>query len=93
MPRAKLTPEQIASIPKLLAGGKHPADLARDWGVHRTAILYHSTGGKANRAMRQLVKLPWDSHLRAGHAALRVNKRAEAAAHFWKTAELLATHT
>lgn len=92
MPRQHLTPEQIASIPARIKAGEHPANLAKAWGVHRTAILYHANGGKASRAMRQLVRLPWDSHLRAGHSALRVNNRAQAAAHFWKAAELLAIH-
>jgi len=92
MPRPILTPEQIASIPSLIKGGETTVSLGRKWGVHRSAITYHSTGGKANRLMRQLIRLPWDSHLRDGHKALRVNDRATAAAHFWKAAELLSTH-
>ena len=94
MPLRKLTPEQIASIPARLAQyGTTPETLAAEFRVHRRAIHYHATGGKAAVAMRQMNLLPWLPHLRDGRRALRRNDRATAAAHFWKAAELLATHT
>lgn len=94
MPRPKLTTDQIASIPARLAQpGTTIETLAAEFKVHRRAIHYHANGGKATEAMRKLNLLPWLPHLRDGRRALRNNDRATAAAHFWKAAELLATHT
>lgn len=86
MPKIILTKSQRLAIPARIAAGDKPADIARELGVTREAVLYHAR----NQRHRRAIACPWRGRISAAQRFIRGGDYPRAHAALLAAAEAVA---